>query len=78
MLKTFRRILNYMKYNSKRLSISIFYSILILSSSCVEEFIPENLTFESLLVVEASVTDELKNHEIRISRTFKFNDEPLF
>ncbi|NNC69670.1 MAG: DUF4249 domain-containing protein [Flavobacteriaceae bacterium] len=53
-------------------------SVLMLSSSCVEEFIPENLSFESLLVVEASVTDEFKNHEIRLSRTFKFNDDSLF
>lgn len=46
-------------------------------TSCVEEFVPETLTFEDLLVVEATITDELKFQEIRLSRTFQFEESPI-
>ncbi|WP_282123142.1 DUF4249 domain-containing protein [Algibacter mikhailovii] len=45
--------------------------------SCVEEFVPESITFEDLLVVEASLTNEIKYHEIKLSRTFQFSEEPV-
>ena len=44
---------------------------------CVEEFIPENITFEDLLVVEASLTNEIKYHEIKLSRTFQLSEDPV-
>ncbi len=44
--------------------------------SCVEEFEPQNISFEDLLVVEATLTDEFKRHEVRLSRTFQFGDNP--
>jgi len=40
--------------------------------SCVEEFMFENETFEYLLVVDATLTDEVKHHEIYINRAHKF------
>ncbi|WP_055445643.1 DUF4249 domain-containing protein [Lacinutrix mariniflava] len=40
-----------------------------LALSCREEIELETDTFESVLVVEATVTNELKHHEIKISRT---------
>ena len=58
---------------------SQYYLILvILLSGCIEEFVPENLTFENLLVVEATVTDEFKKQEIHLSRTFTFDGEQQF
>lgn len=50
---------------------------LLMLMSCVEEFLPETITFEDLLVVEATLTDELKYHEVKLSRTFRFEDEPV-
>ena len=42
--------------------------------SCVEEIELSTQNFESLLVVEANITNELKQQEIRLSRTFRFED----
>ena len=44
----------------------------LLLASCVEEFNFENETFEYLLVVDATLTDEVKHHEIYINRAHKF------
>ena len=44
-------------------------------TACVEPFEPETITFESALVVEATITDELKNQEIFLSRTFEFEED---
>ena len=46
--------------------------------SCIEEFIPENITFEDLLVVEANITDEFKFQEINLSKTFRFDEVQTF
>jgi hypothetical protein len=43
--------------------------------SCVKEIDFETETFESALVVEASITNEEKKHEIKLSRTYRFEDE---
>ena len=39
--------------------------------SCVEPIEIETITYENFLVVEASITDELKQHTIKLSRTFE-------
>ncbi len=44
-------------------------------TTCVEEFEPETITFESALVVEATITDEVKTQEIYLSRTFAFEED---
>lgn len=44
-------------------------------ASCTEEFVPNTETFENLLVIEGNVTDELKQHEILLSRTSRFEEE---
>jgi len=54
---------------------SIFLIFCFILSSCIEEFIPETITFEDFLVVEATITDELKFQEIRLSRTFPFEGQ---
>ena len=43
--------------------------------SCVEEIDFETETFEIALVVEARITNEEKNHEIKLSRTYRFEDD---
>ncbi len=46
-------------------------------SSCVEEidFIQQEETFESALVIEATITNELKQQQIILSRTYAFEEE---
>lgn len=52
------------------------YSLLAMSglifTSCIDPFEPETISFESALVVEATITDELKTQEVFLSRTFEF------
>ncbi len=47
----------------------------VLGSGCVEPFEPETVTFESALVVEATITDEQKIQEIFLTRTFAFEED---
>jgi len=42
--------------------------------SCVEEIDFENESFESALVIEATITNEDKQHEVLLSRTYQFED----
>lgn len=55
----------------------ILISSLLLLNACIEEFIPETFTFEDFLVVEATITDEFKFQEIKLSRTFEFGENPI-
>ena len=59
---------------SKKYAKYIIPLIFILFVSCIEEFIPENISFESLLVVDATLTNEYKFHTIILSRTFPFEE----
>ncbi|MGW9686430.1 DUF4249 domain-containing protein [Flagellimonas sp. 2504JD1-5] len=49
--------------------------ILALCMGCVEEFEPKINDFEDLLVVEATISNELKHQTIYLNRTFTFDDE---
>jgi len=42
--------------------------------SCIEEIDFENEIFENALVIDATITNEDKQHEIFLSRTFQFED----
>lgn len=42
---------------------------------CIEEFTPETKDYDSILVVEAVLTDEYKYQKIKLSRTFKFEED---
>ncbi|MEM1336117.1 MAG: DUF4249 domain-containing protein [Bacteroidota bacterium] len=42
--------------------------------SCVEQFEAETREFESILVVDARITDELKQHQVLLHRTFRFEE----
>ncbi len=54
------------------LAVLCSFSMLI---SCVEEFGAETLDFQSVLVVDARLTDEIKEQTIYLSRTFEFESE---
>jgi len=42
-----------------------------ITNSCIEPFEFETIDFEDTLVIEATITNELKYHEINLTRTFK-------
>lgn len=44
------------------------------TSSCTEQYAIQTNTFEEALVVEATLTNELKTQKINISRTYKFEE----
>lgn len=55
----------------------LFIPLVPILLSCTEEFVPRTEAFENILVIEANITDELKNQEILLSRTFPFEEEVL-
>ncbi|WP_405607442.1 DUF4249 domain-containing protein [Polaribacter sp. Asnod1-A03] len=48
--------------------------LLAITNSCIEEFEAATEGFEDALVIEAKLTNELKNHQITLSRTYTFED----
>ena len=58
-----------MKLKNKHQIISLILFGFIING-CVEPFEFNQETFESALVIEATITNELKTHEITLSRTF--------
>ena len=63
-----------MKLNLKHISLIIFVSLVY---SCIEPFDFKTTSFESALVVEASITNELKTQVIKLSRTYKLEDSAI-
>jgi len=51
-----------------------FLSIWFLVLGCTEEIVIEDNGFESILVVESTITDNLENQTVKLSRTSKLND----
>lgn len=65
----------------KKLKQHFIYLVFInlLFNSCIEPITLETTTFEDSIVIEAVITNELKNHEINITRTFQLeNSTPSF
>lgn len=59
--------------------IILFLLLLFLVESCTEQYVLQTNTFEEALVVEARLTNELKKQELKISKTYRFEDNgPLF
>ncbi|HMB64166.1 MAG TPA: DUF4249 family protein, partial [Eudoraea sp.] len=51
-------------------------SICLLFNRCIEPVEPQAIVeFENILVIDATITDELKQQKIVLSRTFSFEDE---
>lgn len=61
--------------NRSVIPILIFYSNFLFLQSCTEPFTPKTETFEDLLVVEATITNELKTQEIKLTRTYAFEEK---
>ena len=55
--------------------ILITFSVVLFS--CIEPFNIDSESFESVLVVEATITNELKHQEIKLSRTFSIDEDGL-
>lgn len=55
---------------------SYYTALIMVVSSCVEEIdIIEEVNFEDTLVIEANITNELKEQMIAMSRSYKFEEE---
>jgi len=59
----------FLKYN-----ISFFLLLSIAVSSCTEQYVFQNNDFESALVVEGTITNELKNQTIRLSQVYELEE----
>ena len=55
---------------------TVFLLLVSSTISCVEEIdIVDDLNFEDAIVIEANISDEFKRQAIKLSRTFRFEDE---
>ncbi|WP_299535308.1 DUF4249 domain-containing protein [Ulvibacterium sp.] len=52
------------------------FGVCIILGGCIEPFSPEIPPSDSLLVVDATLTNELKNHEVFLSRSTQGDNEP--
>lgn len=64
-----------MRLNKLKTICAALSALLLLAVSCVDPFEPETITFESALVVEASITDQLEQQQILLSRTYEFEED---
>jgi len=64
----------------KKSSYRIFLLLLLAAiSSCTTPYNYKTNGFENAIVIEAAITNQLKNQEIKLSRTYKFEEEgPIF
>lgn len=63
---------NHTKYN-------YIIALILILSSCREPFEIESIEFQDSLVVEATLTNELTHHTLKLSRTYELNQEgPVF
>ncbi|MCF2873201.1 MULTISPECIES: DUF4249 domain-containing protein [unclassified Tenacibaculum] len=54
-------------------NIYYLFFIYLLFSSCTEPFQVKSLNYEDYLVIESTITNEFKKHQIKLSRTFKID-----
>lgn len=47
----------------------------ILNNGCVESFEAETLTFESALVIDATITNEMRQQEVMLSQSYAFEED---
>ncbi len=67
-----------MTTSSRKQIYFLLVPLVLLISNCVEEFVPETLIFEDILVVESTITNVYKFHEVKLSRTFEFDSVQKF
>lgn len=54
--------------------ISLFLILIFGVTSCTEQYVFQNYDFESALVVEGTITNELKNQTIRVSQVYQLEE----
>lgn len=54
--------------------ISLLFILTFAISSCTEQYVFQNTDFESALVVEGTITNELKNQTIRLSQVYQLEE----
>ncbi|PCJ94935.1 MAG: hypothetical protein COA50_11170 [Flavobacteriaceae bacterium] len=59
-----------LKYNT-----FILMGLMLLNDACVEPIEPETVTFESAIVIDATITNELIQQQLFLSRTFTFEED---
>ncbi|TPG39431.1 DUF4249 domain-containing protein [Flavobacterium pectinovorum] len=57
--------------------IILFFLLSFFISSCSESYNLQTDTYEEAIVIEATLTNELKNQEIKITKTSRFEDEEV-
>ncbi|WP_317048064.1 DUF4249 domain-containing protein [Flavobacterium sp. HTF] len=58
-------------------NIIIFAILSILLNGCTETYPLLTNNYEEIVIVETTITNELKNHEIKLTKTSKFEDEDI-
>ncbi|WP_298262624.1 DUF4249 domain-containing protein [uncultured Lutibacter sp.] len=61
--------------NIKSLTFVWFILIIAFLNSCIEQIDIKTIAFEDALIVEGTLTNEFKFHKIKLSRTFKLEEE---
>lgn len=56
---------------------TLFFSILLCQWSCTEPYEIETVDYESVLVVESTITDEMKRQVVKLSRTSKLENSEI-
>ncbi len=59
----------------RHISLGYLFAVYTLSVSCIEPFDVETQSFESILVVNTTITDQEVYQQINLSRTFKFEED---
>lgn len=62
-------------HSNKLIKLYLLVTSMFFINSCVDPYEFETETFEDALVVEAIITDEVKYHEINLTRTFKLEED---
>jgi hypothetical protein len=60
---------------NRSLNLILIFIIAVFFNSCIDPFDIKTITFKSALVVEATITNEFKFQEIKLSRTYDLEEE---
>lgn len=59
----------------KKLYYLIGFVIITLLPNCIEPFNIESIDFDDVLIVESTITNEFKNQEVKLNRTYRLNEQ---
>jgi hypothetical protein len=62
---------------TKEIKCNVFFQMIVfclLTISCTEPYALQTNAYEEAIVIEATITNELKNQEIKVSRTYRFEE----